>query len=109
MKKVRLNIKPLSVNRAYKGRRFATEELSQYKKEVSMMLPKMKVPCGKLSVRYIFGVSSKNADGDNMVKALQDIISECYSFNDKIIYEWHIKKVDVQKGKEYIEFELSTY
>jgi len=106
---VRIDIKPLSVNDAYRGRRFATAELKQYKKDLGVLLPRIIVPDGKLSVCYHFGVSSKNSDGDNCVKALQDCIAEQYGFNDKRIYEWYIKKIDVEKGKEFVEFELSTF
>jgi len=104
--KYRIKIKGLSVNGAYRGRRFATAELQAYKGALQYLLPKIEVPKGKLQVRYEFGVSSKNADGDNLIKAFQDCLQEQYGFNDKMIYEWSGKKVDVSKGKEYIEFEI---
>jgi len=69
-------------------------------------LPKLKVPEGKLKVYYEFGLSSKNADGDNCIKQFQDIISKKYGFNDKQIYDWRVKKVDTKKGGEYIKFEI---
>lgn len=103
-----LNIKPLSINEAYRGRRFATPELAQYKKDLARILPKIKVLEGKLSVTYVFGLSSKQADVDNCIKAFQDILSEQYGFNDKRIYELHVKKVDVKKGKEYVGFEINA-
>ena len=102
-----IRIKPLSVNRSYQGRRFATPELKAYKQELAYLLPKaMKIPMGKLGLHYIFGVSSKNADGDNLIKAFQDCLSENYFFNDKDIYEWRVEKKIVPKGKEYIQFEF---
>ena len=105
---IRIDIKALSINEAYKGRKFSTPALAQYKKDLYALLPKkLKVPEGKLSVRFFFGFSSKSADGDNAIKAFQDALGEYYGFNDKRIYEWHVKKVDVKKGKEYISFELS--
>jgi len=61
-------IKPLTVNRAYQGRRFRTPELKAYQQELAYRLPAMKVPKGKLAVRYEFGVSSKSADYDNNIK-----------------------------------------
>lgn len=106
---VRLAIKPLSVNGAYRGRRFATPELSQYKKDLFRILPKLDVPEGKIAVRYIFGVSSKAADGDNLIKAFQDIIAQAYGFNDNRIYRWAVEKRDVPKGAEFVEFELSPF
>lgn len=106
----RVPIKPLSVNSAYRGRRFSTPELHQYKRDVSLLLPNLEIPQGKrLKVSYVFGVSSKNSDGDNLVKAFQDIISEQYGFNDKTIYSWSIEKVDVEKGEEFIDFSIGLY
>jgi Holliday junction resolvase RusA-like endonuclease len=104
----RIDIKPISVNEAYRGRRFATKELTQYKSDLGWLLPKMVVPDGPLAAKYVFGVSSKTSDGDNLIKAFQDAIAEHYGFNDKRIYRWDVTKVDVPKGKEFVEFELST-
>lgn len=105
---VHLDIKPLSLNNAYRGRRFTTPELKRYKEDITKMLPKMDVPTGALAARYVFGVSSKSIDGDNLIKCLQDALAECYGFNDKRIYHWDVTKVDVSRGQEFIEFELST-
>jgi len=102
-----LDIKPLSVNQAYTGRRFATEDLKKYREDLSIILPKIKIPDGNLAVKYVFGIS-KGSDGDNCVKAFQDIIADQYGFNDNRIYHWDITKVLVNKGKEFIEFEIST-
>jgi len=105
----KINIKPLSVNSAWRGRRFKTDEYKNYEEVLLFLLPKLNVPSGKLSVIYIFGLSSKNADGDNCIKQFQDIISKRYGFNDREIYHWDIKKVDVKKGDEFIEFEIKEF
>jgi len=105
---VHLDVKPLSLNNAYRGRRFKTAELESFKKAVTLLIPRIEVPQGKLSVRYVFGVSTKNSDGDNLIKVFQDALAESYGFNDNLIYHWDVTKVDVPKGMEYIEFELST-
>jgi Holliday junction resolvase RusA-like endonuclease len=107
MKKI--NIKPLSVNQAWYGRKVRTSKHRDYEEEILYLLPKMKVPEGKLSVSYEFGLSSKNADGDNFIKIFQDILSKKYGFNDNTIYEWNIVKVNVNKGKEYIRFDIKEY
>lgn len=104
----RIDIKPLSVNEAYRGRRFATAELTQYKRDLGWLLPRMEVPNGPLSARYVFGLSSIGADVDNCVKAFQDAIAEHYGFDDRVIYHLDVTKVDVSRGKEFVEFELST-
>ena len=56
------------------------------KTKLVYLLPRIEVPKGKLAVTYVFGVSSKAADGDNLVKALQDALVDKYGFNDRDIY-----------------------
>jgi Holliday junction resolvase RusA-like endonuclease len=101
-----VRIKPLSVNRSYQGRRFATPELKAYKDELWYLLPALKIPKGQLCVKYIFGVSSKASDGDNLIKSFQDTLCEKYGFNDRDIYQWKVEKKIVPKGREYVEFEI---
>ena len=105
----RIKIKALTVNRAYKGRRFSTPELATYKQSLMYLLPKMEVPRGKLSVRYEFGVSSLASDLDNCVKAFQDCLSEQYGFNDLEIYRAEMEKKMVKKNGEYIAFEILPF
>ena len=104
---IRIPIKPLSVNEAYRGRRFASAKLKQFKKDIWGFIPNYNgYVLRKIGVRYTFGVSSKNSDGDNCIKAFQDILAEKWRFNDKQIYEWYVKKVLVKKGEEFIDFEV---
>ena len=70
------------------------------------LLPKISSPEGKQRAIYTFGVSSKGGDLDNLVKCFQDCLSECYGFNDNLIYEINSRKIDVKKGEEFIEFDL---
>ena len=105
----RILIKPLSVNRSYQGRRFATPELKAYKEALGFLLPPLIIPKGKLKVRYEFGVSSKASDGDNLIKSFQDTICEKYGFNDRDIYRWEVEKKIVPKGKEYAAFEIRPH
>ena len=102
----RLNIAGISLNSAYRGRRFDTPKLKQFKKDMDILLPKMKVPKGKLGIEFIFGVSSKNSDTDNLIKCTMDSMATKYGFNDKVVYEIHVVKDDVKKGKEYIAFDI---
>lgn len=104
---IRLKIKAVSLNACYRGRRFKTPLLESFKEEVYLKAPKIQIPAGKLQVKFIFGVSSKNSDGDNLIKVFQDALAEKYGFNDKMIYKWDIEKVDVKKGEEYIDFEIT--
>ncbi len=103
---MRLNIKPLSVNEAWKGRRFKTDKYKKYERNILLILPRLKVPEGKLEVSLKFGLSNKNADVDNPVKCFIDCLQKKYGFNDRHIYKINLEKEDVKKGCEYIEFEI---
>jgi Holliday junction resolvase RusA-like endonuclease len=105
----RLDIKALSLNSAYRGRRFETPTLKKFKQDLYYSLPRIFVYEGKLKVKYIFGVSSKNSDGDNLIKCFQDALADRYGFNDKQIYQWEVQKMDVPKGKEFIEFSIENF
>ena len=108
MKMNKVKIKPLTANRAWGGRKYKTSDYKAYERDLSLLLPNIDVPTGKLEVHYIFGLSNKNNDYDNCIKQFQDIISKKYDFNDNKIYRAVIEKVDVKKGCEYIEFEIKS-
>jgi Holliday junction resolvase RusA-like endonuclease len=102
----KIKTKAVSLNEAYRGRRFKTPKLAQYKEELNYLLPKIKIPDGKLEVFYRFGLSSKASDYDNCIKAFQDCLQDKYGFNDNRIYKATVEKVDVKKGEEFIEFDI---
>lgn len=107
---MRLDIKPLSVNEAYTGRRKKTDKHRSYRKEVLFMLQNRQyIPDGKLWLQITFGFSSKGSDVDNCAKAFIDCLQEKYQFNDNRIYQLDLKKADVEKGNEFIVFTLSRY
>lgn len=102
-------IKPLSINEAFKGRRFKTKDYQSYEKSVLLLLPKrIELPKPPYAVYFEFGFSNKASDWDNPVKPFQDCLQKKYGFNDKDIYEANVKKVIVPKGKEYIKFEINS-
>ena len=105
----RVNIAPLSANRAWQGRRFRTPALKQYQRDLTLLLPSLRVPEGKIEAIYKFGLSSANSDLDNCIKATQDILATKYQFNDKMIFRLTAEKEKVKKGGEYVEFELREY
>ena len=106
---MRINIKPLSVNQAWQGKRFKTKEYKKYEKDVLLILPKLTVPEGRLKLTITFGLSNKNADVDNPVKCFVDCLQKKYGFNDRHIYELLVRKLDVKNGEEFIEFEIKKY
>lgn len=99
---MRLEIKPLSVNNAWQGRRFKTDEYRAYEKRLLLMLPrKLKEDWTVLNIEI--GVISLY-DIDNCLKPLLDVLQKKYKdFNDRYVLELNVKKVVVKKGNEYIK------
>jgi Holliday junction resolvase RusA-like endonuclease len=105
---MKIEIPPLSVNEAWTGKRFKTKKYRQYVRDVLFLLPKIKLPDPPFKIVLIFGMSNIMSDFDNPVKPFVDILQKKYEFNDRHIMEAHIKKVRVENGKEFIEWELTT-
>jgi Holliday junction resolvase RusA-like endonuclease len=101
-----LNIKPLSVNEAWQGKRFKTPAYKKYEKIVLLMMPKINILNPPYRVNLEFGFSSPLADIDNPTKLILDIIQKKYNINDKDIFELNIRKKIVKKGNEYIDFQI---
>jgi len=102
----KINLKPLSVNKCWQGKRFKTPEYKAYEASALLLLPRMAVPPGKLKIILEFGVSNICADIDNPVKPVLDILQKKYWFNDYNIWELDSTKVKVKKGEEYFSFQF---
>lgn len=105
---IELQIKGLSVNSAYKGKRFRTDSYNAFIKNMMLILPKtVLIPNKDYIVLTIeFGFSSKLSDIDNCVKSLADCLVKKYGVDDRYIYELKVKKFIVSKGKEFIRFKI---
>ena len=105
-----INVKPLSVNEAWKGRRSKTGSYKAYEKELLFLLANKKAVDfdrdSQLDAYVRFGFSSAGSDIDNPVKPLLDILQKKYGFNDSRIYRLTLEREQVNKGEEYIFFEL---
>jgi len=104
----KVDIKPLSVNQAWQGRRFKTNAYKAYSEELLLTLPKLSIPEDKLVVKLEIGFSSAGSDIDNPVKPFVDILQKKYGFNDNRIWRMELVKKKAQKGKEYIKFEINA-
>lgn len=105
---MKINIKPLSVNQVWRGRRFKTPKYTKYERDVMFMLKPMKIPEPPFKIEITYGFSSKLADVDNPCKPFLDILQKYYKFNDRDIYELVQKKEIVPKGREFIDFEITN-
>lgn len=103
-----MNVKPLSVNECWQGKRFKTPKYKAYEKELLYTLPKIKIPEPPYKIEFEFGMSNVMSDWDNPVKPLQDIMQKKYGFNDKDVYEASVKKTKVKKGEEFFEFLITN-
>jgi Holliday junction resolvase RusA-like endonuclease len=107
---IKLEIKPLSVNEAFKGRRFKTDAYHTFERIVTLILPKAyPIPEPPFEIILEWGFSSSSSDWDNPIKSFQDILAKKYGFNDKLIEQGVVRKMKVPKGKEYIKFELKHF
>lgn len=97
----------LSVNKLYGGRRYRTRAYERYREEVFFFLREYDRDAydlsGPLEMHLEVGFSSPLSDLSNSVKAIEDIISEYFEFNDKMVIDTVLRKYLVPKGEEYIK------
>lgn len=105
---VKIDIKALSVNEAWQGRRFKTEKYKQFCDDISLLLPKFVIPESPLQLAIEFGFSNKLSDIDNCLKPFIDCLVKKYGFDDREIYFLLVKKTIVKKGTEFIKFKIET-
>lgn len=106
---ITVSVKPLSVNEAYTGRRFATDSLKAFRKELGFALKPIQLPPPPYAIHFVFGQSNPGADWDGGIKAAQDVIAKRYGFNDKLIRKGTVEIDLVEKGKEYISFNITHF
>jgi Holliday junction resolvase RusA-like endonuclease len=102
----KINIKPLSINEAWQGRRFKSPKYKVYEANIMLLLPKITIPPKNWLIIYYVGYSNVQSDIDNFVKPFQDCLQKKYDINDRYIYAYIIEKHIVPKGEEYIQFEI---
>jgi len=106
--KVKVQIKPISANEAWKGRRIKTNKYKAYENALMCILPaSIELPLPPFQIHYTFGFSSLSSDWDNPIKQTTDILSKKYKFNDKLIKRAIIEVEKVEKGQEFFEFEIT--
>jgi len=98
---MRLDIKPLSVNEAWQGKRFRTKKYKVYTLNILMILPAMTVPEGELELYLKFGFSNSASDFDNPVKCFVDCLQKKYGFNDKMIKRCLIEVESKKRWRVY--------
>jgi len=106
----KINIKPLSCNNAYYGRKVKTKEYREYEHKIKKLLPDIELPDkGELVLKMEVGFSSRASDLGNVEKLFTDCLQKGIGFNDNRIYRIIMDKKIVKKGEEYISFDLSPF
>jgi len=103
---MKLNIKPLSVNEAWKGKRYKTAKYLTYEKDLLKILPNLQIIKPPYRINIIVGFSNKNCDLDNILKPFLDVLQKKYNINDKHFEILHVEKQIVKKKNEFISFEI---
>lgn len=104
----KIEVKPLSVNEAWQGRRFKSKKYEAYEKLLLYSLPPCKTNWDKIPIELhlMIGFSNVASDIDNAVKPFIDVLQKRYNFNDKYIFRLVVEKQIVTKGKEFIEYTI---
>lgn len=105
----KIQVKPMSINAVFQGRRFRVKAYDDYELLVRSLLPKITLPDAPYEVFINYGFSSKAADIDNPTKPFIDILQKHYGFNDREIFKLTLIKELVKKGDEYVEFSIEHY
>ena len=108
---IQVNMKPPSINTARKGRQWKTKAATQFSREFHARLSPHKKPYlpadeAPLKLSLKFGFSSPLCDLDNPVKQVQDGICNWLGIDDRRIHQLVISKEIVNKGKEFIRFQI---
>lgn len=106
---MKIKIKPMSVNRAWQGRRYKSRDYKDYEEECLWLLKNKKKVKGFVEVYYKFYVKSfSRVDVGNFEKPLSDIITKAGLIDD----DRYIKKLILEKFKsdtDFIEIEIKKY
>lgn len=103
-----LNVKPLTINRAWRGRHFSTAEKKAFETRLHWSLPKVSV-VGKpyYRVEYdLYLINFAAMDWDNCIKVLQDcLVEKGIISNDSKIVDARVRKFPSKDDRIVIRIE----
>lgn len=102
---MKIQIKPLSINEAWQGRRFKSKKYIDFEREFYYLLPNIEIPDWPIAIMLRFGFS-RDSDIDNCVKPTLDVMQKRYWFNDIQIKSMVAIKEKVKKWQEYIRITI---
>ena len=108
---VLVSLQPLSVNKAWQGRRFKTNIYKSYEREAFIILPRKEMVKGDVEVFYEFGLKKSSyaiSDVGNLEKCLSDIlVKKGYIEDDRKIIALHLTKV--VSSEYYVKVDIKNY
>jgi Holliday junction resolvase RusA-like endonuclease len=110
---IRMDIKPVSVNACWQGRRFKTDDYKKYERDASLILscvPREEFSqTGKIELNIKFYFQRVwNKDLDNFLKPLLDILTKNRLIaDDRFIAKLTVEKM--QSASDYIEIQIKEY
>ena len=102
---INLNIKPLSVNKAWQGKRYKSPEYKKYEIQVLRLLPDIEINEFK-RLKITYGFSNMMSDIDNPTKLVLDLLQKKYNVNDRDLIYLVLHKEKTKKGEEFIEIDF---
>jgi hypothetical protein len=102
---INLNIKPLSVNKAWQGKRYKSPEYKKYEIQVLRLLPNIEIKEFK-RLKITYGFSNMMSDIDNPTKLVLDLLQKKYNVNDRDLIYLVLHKEKTKKGEEFIEIDF---
>lgn len=109
---IKLEIKPMSVNKCWQGKRFKSREYRDYEHDVFLLLSILKperLLIGAIEIDYKFYLKSIwMSDLDNFAKPLTDILVKAQIIPD----DRYIAKMTLEKIKsktDYIEISIKSF
>lgn len=91
-----VDLKPLSSNKAWQGKRFKTRDYHDFERDLLWLLPKNIAPItGRVELRFRFHMKNhKLSDWDNPIKSLQDVLVKSGIItDDRNVYAGMAQKV----------------
>jgi Holliday junction resolvase RusA-like endonuclease len=108
MKQIEIPLKPLTVSKAWQGRRFKTKAYKDWQRDFCLLVGKQGVIKGCLSLTVeLYLKNDKMSDIDNTLKVIQDSMTLAGIIeDDRFIYELHAYKY--HSDNEFIRLTIQT-
>lgn len=105
---VLIEVKPISVNECWQGRRYKTEKYKDWREEAYFCTRhSLKKPVGLCNLEIAFYVPSLGMDLDNMIKPVLDSLQDSQVLkNDKLVMRIVAEKI--KSNKPRIEVTIQT-